>query len=288
VIPTRGHLPGPPGTLSELPLGTVGPIARSAADLALGLDVLAGPDAAHAVAWRLELPPPRAGELRGYRIAAWLDDEFCPVDSEVLKVLAAALDAVREDGARIDEHDRPCAFRDAERLVQLLIWSGVSLAYPEAEFARLRELAERAGDEDSSPARHARNVTATAREVGIAQEMKARTAAACAEFFTRHDVLVCPITPTAAIPHDHNPDVDARRISVNGQLRPYGDQIPWASLPGLCGLPAVVVPVGRTSAGLPVGLQVIGPRLEDHTAIDVAGRIGRLFGGFTAPPGLPS
>ena len=65
-----------------------------------------------------------------------------------------------------------------------------------------------------------------------------------ADFFTDYDVFLCPITPTTAIPHDHQPDVDARRIVVNGTPRPYGDQIPWASLSGLCGLPAVVLPAG--------------------------------------------
>ena len=108
-------------------------------------------------------------------------------------------------------------------------------------------------------------------------------AAACARFFRDHDVLLCPITPTAAIPHDHRPDVDARRIVVNGRERPYGDQIPWASLPGLCSLPAVVVPVGLTREGLPVGLQVIAPFLEDRTAINVAQRIGGLIGPLVPP-----
>ena len=97
-------------------------------------------------------------------------------------------------------------------------------------------------------------------------------------------MLLCPITPTTAIPHDHQPDVDARRIIVNGRPRPYGDQIPWASLSGLCGLPAVVL-LGTARDGLPVGLQVIGPYLEDRTVIDVAGRIAELTGGFVPPPG---
>ena len=65
------------------------------------------------------------------------------------------------------------------------------------------------------------------------------------DFMQPYDVLLCPITPTTAIPHDHQSDVDARRIVVNGISRPYGDQIPWASLPGVCGLPAVVLPAGR-------------------------------------------
>ena len=56
IIPTRSHVPGPPGSLAELDMVTVGPLARDAADLALALDVLAGPDVAHAAAWRLELP----------------------------------------------------------------------------------------------------------------------------------------------------------------------------------------------------------------------------------------
>jgi amidase len=79
--------------------------------------------------------------------------------------------------------------------------------------------------------------------------------------------------------------VDARRIIVNGISRPYGDLIPWASLPGVCGLPAVVVPAGFARDGLPVGIQVIGPFLADRTVIDAAVYIGELVGGFVAPPG---
>jgi amidase len=285
IIPNRGHIPGPPGALAEMPMGTVGPMGHSAGDLALALGVLAGPDPQRAVGWRLALPPPRRGALRDYRVAVWLDDELCPVVADVLGVLGAAADAVEAAGAQVDTTARPCTLREAERLFQRIAQSTFGWAYPPEEFDRLLALAEAGGHEDSPSLRHARNVTTRMRDHHDALEQQARLEARCADFFTRHDVLLCPITPTAAIEHDHSPDVDARRITVNGQLRPYGDQIPWASLPGLCSLPAVVLPAGLTRSGLPVGLQVIAPHLEDRTAIDVAERIAALLDHHT-PPGF--
>jgi amidase len=59
----------------------------------------------------------------------------------------------------------------------------------------------------------------------------------------------------------------------------------WIAPATLVGCPATAVPVGRTGAGLPVGLQVVGPYLEDATPIDIAIRIAGLIGGFVAPPG---
>ena len=284
IIPTRGHVPGPPGSLAELDMVTLGPLARDAADLDLALDVLAGPDAAHSVAWCLNLPPPRASSLRGYRFAIWLDDDYCPVDTEVLRVLGSVVESLEPTGARINEA-RPCSLREAERLAQRLIQAVFSGAYPAEEYERLRVVAETTDvDDDSPPVRHACNVTARSRDQNLALEAPAQLAARCSNFFTDFDVLLCPITPTA-IPHDHQPDVDARRIVVNGISRPYGDQIPWASLAGVCGLPAVVLPAGRARDGLPVGLQVIGPFLEDRTASNVAAHIAALTGGFAPPPG---
>lgn len=199
-------------------------------------------------------------------------------------MLGTVIDAVGHAGARIDTLARPCTLHEVERLAQQLIQAVFSSAYPAEEFDRLCVVAETAApSDDTPPVRHARNVTARTRDHGIALEARAQLIARCADFFTHYDVLLCPITPTTAIPHDHQPDVDARRIIVNGEPRPYGDQIPWASLSGLCGLPAAVMPSGNARDGLPVGLQIIGPRLEDKTVIDVASRIAELTGGFHPP-----
>jgi amidase len=282
IIPMRGHVPGPPGWLSEIDMATVGPLARSAEDLELALDVVAGPSARDAVAWRLELPPPRSATLAGTRVAVWLDDEHCRVDEAVLTVLRRAVDVVGNAGAQLSSA-WPCQLREAERLAQQLIQGAFSVACPDEEYDRLKAIVMTAGPEDQrAPVRHARNVTVSAREHMRGLEARAQVSARVAEFFTHHDVLVCPITPTTAIPHDHQPDVDQRHIVVNGTRRPYGHQIPWASLPGLCGLPSVVMPVGLAADGLPVGMQVIGPHLEDRTVLAFARQLSELTGGFTA------
>jgi amidase len=140
-------------------------------------------------------------------------------------------------------------------------------------------------DDDRPPVRWARNVTQRVRDHLFAAERRLRLKAAWADFFRDYDTLLCPATPTAAIPHDQNADVDARTISVNGVSRPYGDQFAWLQAIGVVHLPVVVAPVGFTPAGLPVGIQIVGPHLEDRTAIDVAARIAGVVGGFQAPPG---
>ena len=109
-----------------------------------------------------------------------------------------------------------------------------------------------------------------------------------AEWFTQYDALLCPVMPTPAYQHDHNPDVDARRIAFNDTTIPYGDQFAWLQAFGAVHLPAVVAPVGLTAAGLPVGIQIVGPHLEDRTAIDLARRMERITGGFQAPPDFAS
>ena len=108
-MPRAATSPARPGMLSETDLGVVGPMARSADDLELALDVLAGPTDERAVAWRLALPPPRHARLRDYRVAAWLDDRDFPVDAEVGDRLRDAVEALRRAGVRVDEKARPFA-----------------------------------------------------------------------------------------------------------------------------------------------------------------------------------
>jgi amidase len=285
IAPYQGHIPPPPGIKAEVDVGVVGPVARSADDLDLCLSVIAGPDAAQGVAWRLQLPPPRADSLAGYRIAAQLDDPYCAIDAGIVTLYERLVADLRHAGATIVDHATPPPLAEGHDIAQRLIQGAMSGWVPEDQFQILLDRATIASaDDDSPPVRWARNITQRARDYTQMQQRRLLLKEAWANFFRDYDVLLCPVMPTPAIPHDHNPDVDARTIVVNGKTRAYGDQFSWLQAIGVAHLPVVVAPIGQT-AGLPVGIQIVAPHLEDRTAIDVARRIAEVTGGFQAPPG---
>ena len=104
------------------------------------------------------------------------------------------------------------------------------------------------------------------------------------EFFRAWDVLLAPITVVPPFPH-----TDARwperRLDVNNESVEYGLQTVYPGVATFCGQPATAFPRGQTRSGLPIGLQAIGPYLEDRTSIRFAELVSREFGGFQAPPG---
>jgi amidase len=152
-------------------------------------------------------------------------------------------------------------------------------------FAEQVKIAETLSPEDTSPRAHvARGAVMAHRDWARANEMRSRLRYQWRDFFTEYDVLLAPVAATAAFPHDHNPDVGARRIMINGQPHSHVDLI-WAGLAALSYLPATAAPIGRTAAGLPVGLQIIGAEGEDPTTIEFARLLAGEIGGFVAPPG---
>jgi amidase len=102
-------------------------------------------------------------------------------------------------------------------------------------------------------------------------------------FFSRYDALLTPVAPNLVGPHDDRPFAD-RTIGVNGEPRPYWSQIAWAGLASVSYLPVTVVPVGLDSRGLPVGVSVTGPYLQDRTALAVAARLAAVLPPMPHPP----
>jgi amidase len=280
IVPAWGQIPGPPGTLTQADLAVVGPMARTVDDLELGLEVLAGPDDWNRVGWRLELPPPRRRRLEDYRLALWLDEESAPIDSQVRRLLVAAAEALAAAGAVVDDTARPdFSFDYAARVYHQLLAAALSGGYSRDEVERMA----RTGDPGDGLApgsyaiRHREWLSANERRLQMRRKWH--------ELFEEWDAVLMPCLPTAAIPHDHSEPQADRRILVDGVERPYLDQLLWAGLTGVAWLPATAVPVGLTDEGLPVGLQIAGPFLEDRTTLDLARRVEEIVGGFVAPPG---
>jgi amidase len=116
-----------------------------------------------------------------------------------------------------------------------------------------------------------------------ANERRAQFGRTMRRVFERYDVLIAPISPVAAFPHDHKPFAKRTLRCSDGRKIAYDCMLNWIALATTCGLPATAVPVGLTAEGMPVGVQIIGPRGGDSKTLAVAQAIEAELGGFRAP-----
>jgi amidase len=265
VVPQRGYLDHTRGGTLDVDINVFGPIARSADDLALLLSVLAGPDPERAVAWRLELPAAEARTLAGLRIGVWFDDPAASIDSEYRSMLGGAASRVAAAGGRVDEDRPPVDFAEQVGLFGTMI--GAALAPTFAE------------DTDAEPGpSHLAWLRGDMRRQELRRIWR--------DWFDGHDLLLCPVLATAAFPHDHEGSIADRVIEIDGVPRLHVELLPWLGLVGVLGLPSVVIPIGRTAAGLPVGMQVVAPWYHDRRAIRAAQLMAEVLGGYVPPPGF--
>jgi amidase len=287
IVPIRGHIPGPPGSRSRADVGVAGPMGRSAADLDLGLDVLAGPSDEDAPGWRLDLPPARnGGELRGLRVATWFDDPYTPIAGDVRFALDSAAAALDAAGAKVEPATVPADLSELAGLWAQLALPTMTSGLPDEEFAGFTGIEGRPVEPDESrEVRWLRAITERHRDWLRADERRHKLRHRFAGFFADHDVLLAPAFPVPAFPHSDDVPIVERTFDVDGAERPYSDALSWNVAFGALLLPAAVAPVGRTSAGLPIGVQIVASHLGDRTAVAAAGHLERLLGGFTPPPG---
>ncbi|MEV7832170.1 amidase [Streptomyces subrutilus] len=283
IVPTRGHIPRPPGWLTSSDMLTLGPVARTADDLGLLLDVLAAPAPADAAAWRVELPAPRRKRLADYRVGVWRDDPYCHVDGDTRRVLDEVVRLLRSAGAGVDETARPVDLAGSDRLFQRLMYATASATATDAGFAEDVAAAEKVpADAPGGLFLHAR--TMRHRDWLRANEEREELRGRWAAYFATHDALVTPATPTAAVADQTAVPVPERYITVDGERRPYFDQTAWLNLAGHVRLPAVVLPAGRTAGGLPLAVQIIGPYLDDRTVVALAEHLARRLPEPVRPP----
>jgi amidase len=283
VIPPAGHWISPgPRTDVSVP----GPMARSAADLELGLRLTAGPDGADARAYRLELPACPRKTLREFRVAVMLDCAEAEVDQEVRDAVAGVARHLADEGARVslDAHPQIDYAQLARQDVPLFFRATTSRGLPDAEYeALLRERAALGRADDGPHARYVRAVTATHREWLQANMRRYTMQQAWERFFQDWDVLICPAAATTAFHHDGRPLLE-RTLPVNGRPRPVAEQMFWAGLAGIPYLPATVVPAARSREGLPIGVQIVARQYGDLTSIALARLLEQGFRRFEPPP----
>lgn len=283
VVSLRGHMKFSSNEFDEPTyLAVAGPLARYAKDLRLALEILGGPDDDEAVAYSWKLPPPRQQRLKDYRVGYVLDDNLCPLSSDVRGVLADAVAALRKAGANLTE-GWPKGVNPGDEYQNYVFLLMATLA-SETREEKLAEMRARAKKQDGSwEALDALAQAGPHKSFIDARSKQMACRATWQEYFRTYDAFLLPTAFVPAFKHDHG----SRRVLMTPEgTRPYLDLFFWISFATHTGHPATVVPVGLTREGLPIGIQIIGPYLEDATPIDLAAKMEELLGGFRPPKGF--
>ncbi|MFF0497535.1 amidase [Nocardia aobensis] len=287
LAPTRGMVAPPaPALPVDLDLAVVGPMARTARDLTLLLDVMAGPDPlTHGVAYDLALPPARHDRLADFRVLVLEEHPLIPTGSAVRAGVNRVAEALSDEGARVERHSPllPDPAEAATLYMQLML-SNAAAGLPLEVYRELQtRAAALSADDRSLDAARLRGMVLSHRDWVGANNGRELHRQGWRQLFAEFDAVVCPITPTPAYPHNHNGGLEDRLIDIDGVEYPYFDQLVWAGMATMPGLPATAVPAGRSPEGLPVGVQLIGPMFEDRTPLRLAELLEEKIGGFRAP-----
>ncbi len=250
LVPMGGHTAGGYLVAPQL-LSVCGPLARSAEDLATALDIVAGPDA-ELPANKVILPLPRHGRPGSFRVFILDHHPAARADSNVLGALEKLADKLVKEGASVA--------RQSSLLPDLMLqWKTYQ--------AILHTIITRGDTANTRPPISAHDWLGHL-------DTQLRIRRQWAEFFRHFDIVLCPVFGTPAFPHSDEPDWRKRPLDMDGMPGNFGSQLGWAGIATVANLPSTAIPLGLTAKGLPVGVQAIGPFLEDKTTIAFAGMVG--------------
>lgn len=292
LISLRGHIPGPPGTLSEPDLAVAGPLAQSSADLQLLLNTLIGPDPVAERAWRVKLPACPHKKLNQFRVLAFLDHPLCQLDKRILQHYQGLLNKLRVAGVKVVEgQPEELPLDDVYPLFLSLLGGQFAASLSAMQKQQVKLVAPvlkhlgRWLKSGPMMDRYFSGMTQSHGDwVGLNEKrMKMRQASEA--LFANYDLVISPIVPNVAIAHDTNTDFRFRRIQVNGESRPYTDHFPWISMATVLGLPATSAPVGLIENHLPVNIQIIGAAFADRTTLTFSRLLEAITGGMGKPEG---
>jgi aspartyl-tRNA(Asn)/glutamyl-tRNA(Gln) amidotransferase subunit A len=255
IKPTFGRVPAWPPS----PMGTVahvGPIVRSVADTALLLTVLSRPDARDWTALPYDACDYREGlenGVRNLRIAYSADLGYAKVDREVAAIVGKAVRTFEDLGAKVEE--RNPGFADPQGVFSRHWFPGAAWAVRSVP-AKKRALMDKGLLEI---ARRGERITAL--EHFAAAQKRNELGFAMSRFHESYDLLVTPTLPLAAFDAGREAPASAKR---------WVNWTPFTFPFNLTQQPAASIPCGLTRAGLPVGLQIVGPKYADALVLRAA------------------
>jgi amidase len=268
IRPTPGLTPNYPMPLAWDPGQVHGPLARTAEDAARMLDALAGfsrlsPISA-APPWKSALAEVEASrDAKGLRIAYVTDIADIGVDTEIDAICRKTALSLRDAGASVEE----ISFDASGGKVPYQAWRGLWMVGQQlANIARLEEFgANLKGNVKAG-------LKVTPMDFAVAERARAALFQKFRELFERYDLLLMPASPVKQFPVEQNFPTE-----VNGKkLENYTDWIAGSFLITLMSLPGGSVPAGKTSDGLPIGMQIVGARFEEPKILSLAKLIQQM------------
>ena len=269
VIPSTGHFPVGVGPFALT--GQVGPMARTVADLKLLLQVIAGADIGDPMAGPYKLDEPT--DLSHVTIGFFEDDGVHPVTPETREAVQSAVRALSDQGYIVE----PFCPDGLERAREL--WYNVFCRFSGLAFDPLLK-----GREDDLHflmrdlrRLQSREKPLTAEEVLFTQFERDTLRESFVRQMEKHAVLVLPVSSGPAFRHGTMGWTKDERAETFVETMVYSQ---WFNL---LGLPAAVVPVGKSPEGLPIGVQIVGRPFEEYSVCTIAGAIEKVFS-FQEPP----
>ena len=270
-VPLTGHWPD-----ALLPYMHAGPMARNVEDIALALSVMSGPDGIdpHAVPVPVTRPEDVHGDVAGLRVAWCAEGPFAPVTKEVQGVVEDAARALEAQGCAVDE----VSLTELEELpgqdISIVLYTGE--LYPFLE----PMISGREGELSPPITRRMKVPEPSAREYQKALADCERLRREFAKLFTAYDLLLSPTTVAPAHPHD------AAELDVDGTMVPPRNAV-RATVPfDLTGSPALSVPFGWSSDGLPIGVHLAGRHFEETTILNAGLALDKVRPGRDRRPEL--
>jgi amidase len=259
-VSLEGGFPNPgdaPRTIHIM--SCIGPMARSAEDLALLYRIIAGPDARDTDVQPVPVEAVPQLDIKRLRIACAPTFPGFPVAADIRQAVQTLARKLSDAGAIVEEADLPELDFHADLAAGgELIGMMLGAAQPDKD-------APPPGLSGYFAALHKRD----------------RSIVAWEKFLSQWDALLCPVSMTSAFPHCEA----GTPLKVDGRDEDYWMVAGHGALFNYSGHPAIAMPCGLDGAGLPIGVQLVGKRWSESRLLAIAQALSPLTGGFRRPPG---